>query len=496
MQTNRNSTRRSLLVSATALILSIAMLVGTTFAWFTDSASTGVNKIQAGNLDIKLEMKNATNEWVDAEGKTLAWKKASGTPSGEATLWEPGVTYELPLLKIKNLGNLETQFQVQINGITGKDKNGNPSTKLLDALNFEVVFLTSEEYFDDEELASHFTTEVRGSSLENLPYTIARPPLFIQEEPDLTGIRLRKKDDGGDTYFVRIRAHMDESANNDYQGLSLENIGITVVATQCPAEHDSFNDQYDKDAEYPIVANTQAELNAAIASAQVDSDISTEVVLPAGNFKLENGTAQNKNITISGTENTVVTVVGDTGNQMNYQNGATLAFEGVTIQGQTAGDFGGIAHVAKTTFVNCKFNGKLTLYGDATFINCTFINSNDYAIWTWGAKNAEFVGCTFDSGGKALLLYGGAGSTETPTTNLTVTDCVFNDDDTLQTAKKAAIEIGNDYDAVYNLTVKNINVSGFAVNPDGISTGSNIWANKDSMDRAHLNVVIDGADVY
>ena len=112
------------------------------------------------------------------------------------------------------------------------------------------------------------------------------------------------------------------------------------------------------------------------------------MVLPAGNFKLENDTAQNKNITISGTADTVVTVVGDTGNQMNYQNGATLAFEGVTIQGQTAGNFGGIAHVAKTTFVNCTFNGKLTLYGDATFINCTFTNKSDYAIWTWGAKNA------------------------------------------------------------------------------------------------------------
>ncbi|MBS7264560.1 MAG: hypothetical protein KIG44_05465, partial [Eubacteriales bacterium] len=93
------------------------------------------------------------------------------------------------------------------------------------------------------------------------------------------------------------------------------------------------------------------------------------------------------------------------------------------------------------------------------------------------------------------LLYGGAGSTETPTTNLTVTDCVFNDDNTL-TPDKAAIEIGNDYNAVYNLTVNNITVNEFAVNPEGISTGSTIWANKNSMDRAHLNVVIDGVDVY
>ena len=158
---------------------------------------------------------------------------------------------------------------------------------------------------------------------------------------------------------------------------------------------------------------------------------------------------------------------------MNYQNGATLAFEGVTIQGQTSGNYGGIAHVEETTFVNCTFNGKLTLYGDATFINCTFNNDNDYAIWTWGAKNAEFIGCTFNSGGKAILLYGGAGSTETPTTNLIVTNCTFYDDDTL-TTEKAAIETGDDYSAVYNLTVNNITVNGFAVNPEGTSTAAHL----------------------
>ena len=296
-------------------------------------------------------------------------------------------------------------------------------------------------------------------------------------------------------FAKRVLEWTKRRVGNEYQDLSIEGIAITVVATQDTVEYDSTTNQYDVNAEYPVAANTQAELNDVIASAQSGSAIPTKVVLPAGNFKLEDGTAQNKNITISGTADTVVTVVGDTGNQLNYQNGATLAFEGVTIQGQTAGDFGGIAHVAKTTFVNCTFNGKLTLYGDATFINCTFNNKSDYAIWTWGAKNAEFIGCTFNSGGKALLLYGGAGSTETPTTNLTVTDCVFNDDNTL-TTDKAAIEIGNDYDAVYNLTVNNIIVTGFAENPAGISTGSTIWANKNSMDQDHLNVVIDGVDVY
>ena len=439
---NTKLTKHALIVSIMAMLLCVAMLVGTTFAWFTDTASTAVNKIQAGTLDIQLLAEDGTS----LEGATLAWQKAAGHEN-EEVLWEPGCTYKLQPIVIKNAGNLALKYKIVITGIQG-------DAKLNEAIEWTITNSSTTTVLD----ADH--------------------PLAAGAFDTLT-----------------ISGHMMESAGNEYQGLSIDGIGITVIATQDTVEYDSNNNQYDANAEYPVVANTQAELNDAIASAQSGSAISTEVVLPAGNFKLENGTAQDKNITISGTAGTVVTVVGDTGNQMNYQNGATLAFEGVTIQGQTAGDYGGIAHVAKTTFVNCTFNGKLTLYGDATFINCTFTNKNDYAIWTWGAKNAEFIGCTFNSGGKAILLYGGAGSTETPTTNLTVTDCVFNDDNTL-TTDKAAIEIGNDYNAVYNLTVNHITVNGFAVNPAGISTGSTIWANKNSMDRAHLNVVIDGVDVY
>ena len=444
---NTKLTKHALIVSIMAMLLCVAMLVGTTFAWFTDTASTAVNKIQAGNLDVALEMKDARGNWVNAEGETLSWKKASGAPAGEQVLWEPGCTYELPELRIVNKGNLALKYKIVITGIRG-------DAELNDVIEWTITN-NGQTYAVDQEvsLAANATTT------------------------------------------LTISGHMMESAGNEYRGKSIDGIGITVIATQDTVEYDSNNNQYDANAVYPVVANTQAELNDAIASAQSGSAISTEVVLPAGDFKLENGTAQNKNITISGTQDTVVTVVGDTGNQMNYQNGATLAFEGVTIKGQTSGNYGGIAHVAKTTFVNCTFNGKLTLYGDATFINCTFNNKSDYAIWTWGAKNAEFIGCTFNSGGKALLLYGGAGSTETPTTNLTVTDCVFDDDNTL-TTDKAAIEIGNDYDAVYNLTVNNIIVTEFAENPAGISTGSTIWANKNSMDQDHLNVVIDGVDVY
>lgn len=39
-------TKKALCGSLLALFLCVVLLIGTTFAWFTDTATTGVNKIQ------------------------------------------------------------------------------------------------------------------------------------------------------------------------------------------------------------------------------------------------------------------------------------------------------------------------------------------------------------------------------------------------------------------------------------------------------------------
>ena len=122
---NTKLTKHALIVSIMAMLLCVAMLVGTTFAWFTDTASTAVNKIQAGKLDIALEMKQG-DSWVSAEGQTLSWVKADGTTE---VLWEPGCTYQLPELRIVNNGNLALKYRIVINGIVG-------NAKLLEAIEF------------------------------------------------------------------------------------------------------------------------------------------------------------------------------------------------------------------------------------------------------------------------------------------------------------------------------------------------------------------------
>ena len=191
----------------------------------------------------------------------------------------------------------------------------------------------------------------------------------------------------------------------------------------------------------------------------------------------------------SQTVDVITNAISAEGGQLNYQRGSTFTFKNLTIQAGE-GNFDGIV-CDELVYENCVIKGKLTLFGKATFINCTFENTmaNQYSVWTWGGTDVTFEGCTFNTNGKAILLYGQA-TAEKPT-NLVVKNCTFNDRRN-GAAGKAAIEIGNDYNATYTLTVNNATVNGFA---DGKNTGSKLWANKNSMDAAHLTVKIDGTKV-
>ena len=197
---NKKTTKRALLSSVMAIVLCLAMLIGTTFAWFTDTASTAVNKIQAGTLNVALEMYDGTT-WVDAEGKTLQFKVNGQIPAeGTQILWEPGCTYELPKLRVVNNGNLALKYKIQITGIQGDAK-----------LN------------------------------EVIDWTINDAAINLTEKHLLAG----QTDDP-----FTIKGQMQKTAGNEYQNLTIDGIGITVYATQDAVENDSFNNQYDMNAEY------------------------------------------------------------------------------------------------------------------------------------------------------------------------------------------------------------------------------------------------------
>ena len=225
--TNRKSTKRALLGSVMAMVLCLAMLIGATFAWFTDTTSTGVNKIQAGNLDVALEMKDAAGQWVPAEGKTLDFVKAA---AGEQVLWEPGCTYTLPELRVVNNGNLALKYKVVITGING-------SAKLNEAIEWTIgdVAMGAEQH-----LAA------------------------------------------GESSAFTIKGHMWESAGNEYMNESIDGIAITVVATQDTVESDSFDKDYDADAEYPVVAVGDVNTDGDTVLKDKEEDHTIQVTVPAG----------------------------------------------------------------------------------------------------------------------------------------------------------------------------------------------------------------------
>ena len=447
-------TKKALRGSLFALFLCIVLLIGTTFAWFTDTASTGVNKIQSGRLDVDLQIKEG-DKWVSAEGKTLDFVKAAGHEN-EAILWEPGCTYELPELRVVNKGNLALKYKIQITGIQGDEE----LNKVID-----------------------WTYSVSGAGGDMVASLDAERHLAAK-----TG-----DNDVFDT--LTIQGHMREEAGNEYQDKAIDGVSITVVATQDTVENDSFNHEYDKNAAYPVVAKDQNEVNDIIKNA---TDKKATITIPAKKtITLDNGIAnegeKSRDITFVGDGTQTVDVVENAvtaeGGELNYQRGSSFTFENLNIQAGE-GSFDGIV-CDELTYKNCTIKGKLTLYGKATFINCTFENTmaDQYSIWTWGGTDVTFKGCTFNTNGKAILLYGGASGSNP--TNLVVKNCTFNDRNN-GAAGKAAIEVGNDYNATYTLTVDKATVNGFA---DGKNTGSKLWANKNSMDAAHLTVTIDGKKI-
>ena len=212
---NRKATKRALLTSVMALVMCVVMLVGTTFAWFTDTASTSVNKIQAGKLDV--DMVDETG--ASLVGRTLSWQKAAGGADQEI-LWEPGATYNLNAFRIVNKGNLALKYEITVNGVKG-------SSKLLEAINFTAKINGREE------------------ALNNLTGVLLPKGATAQTADEV----VEKTD------LITISGTMKTGAGNEYQGLTIDGVSITVVATQYTYEYDSNGKTYDGTADATIQVN-------------------------------------------------------------------------------------------------------------------------------------------------------------------------------------------------------------------------------------------------
>ena len=335
---SKKATKHALMSSVVVLLLCCAMLIGTTFAWFTDTASTAVNKIQAGTLDVALEMYDGAN-WVSAEGKTLQFKVNGAIPAaGMQILWEPGCTYELPELRIVNKGNLALKYKIEISGIVG-------DAKLLEAIDFTY-----------------------GDNI-NINAEVSLAPNAATEG-------------------IVIKGHMQESAGNEYQGKSIDGIGITVYATQDTVEYDSNDNRYDAGAEYAIPVATAAELAEALASGN-------DVVLTAP-IQMPEVIEVKGDVTIYGGENGQLLVPDNADRVINVTENTeplTLTLSNVDVVGPTSGTYTRGVSVYGTTDVTIVADNS-SVSANYYALNIASANENVKAV----VKNTTLTGwCAFQT---------------------------------------------------------------------------------------------------
>ena len=324
---NKKFTKRALFGSVIALILCCAMLVGTTFAWFTDSASTNVNTIQSGTLDIDL---------VDAEGDSVVGEPLEFANVNGSTeiLWEPGCTFNLPTVYVVNKGNLALKYNLVISGVDG-------DAKLLEAIEWTI---NGDEYAPQEDVS----------------------------------LAVGAKNE------VKIAAHMKEEAGNEYQDLTITGIAIEIVATQDTVEYDSIDNQYDAEAEYP-------DAPAASEPSEPSEEPSEPVVDPVPGNRIDPSWAGEKddegwavvrdaNLTEKITVHEMNTAFYDctiNGLKLSGDSGAPFIWlENVNLTGKITTDDTLISYIA---FVNVTMNGEPITTEDEA-INC--IEGDYYYIYT------------------------------------------------------------------------------------------------------------------
>ncbi len=237
--TNTKSTKRALIASALSVLMCISMLIGSTFAWFTDSAATGVSNIVAGTLDIDL---------VGADGTTLVGKTIGFVDMDENDLWEPGCRYTLEEIKLVNNGTLNAKYKVVISATVGDVD----LAEVIDVYEGETKLGTLRSFLD---------------MTEGFKEGVIAP--------------------GETLAFGTLTLVMKESAGNEYQGKAISDIAITVLATQATSEKDSIDDQYDAGAEFISYENilTRAEVEALGKS---DSKIEVEDTYISGEVNFIN----------------------------------------------------------------------------------------------------------------------------------------------------------------------------------------------------------------
>ena len=404
MMTNNKSTKRALFTSALALLMCVTMLIGTTFAWFTDTASTGVNKIVSGNLKMEVSYKNTSvGEFTVLNEDTNVFM--------ENALWEPGHV-EYAVLNVKNIGTLALKYKLGINiaSETGSTNVNDKEFKLSDYIKFAVID-GDQSALDRDALVASAT----DSKLIKEGYS-------KESHLDTTNA----------DETVTLVVWMPESVGNDANykvGATVPeiNLGINVVATQYTYENDSFGDQYDEKATYPVTDNKG--LKDAIGSATDGS----AVHITSGDYTLSDPAETSKMEIPAG-----VTIVGAGADKttLNVNNDKiakdNVTLKDMTIKGSGSQGTGGTLNINgnNTTIenINYKGDGNIAIAvstgesNSGTIFRGTKITNAFRGIQFWSLSGDSVIdNCILDVAGYTFNI-----DAAVPDSTLTITNSTLN----------------------------------------------------------------------
>ena len=327
--TNSKTTKRALISSALAILMCVAMLIGTTFAWFTDTASTGVNKIQAGNLDVKLMYSTDMQTWKEATDQTKLFD--------DHALWEPGYT-QVVYLKIVNAGNLALKYEAGFskNYTSNRGKNVNGDWYRVD--NYLKIG-TAE-------------TATKFANREDVWSAIAATEKTLAKDVMLTdGWITLKAGESSKPFAVAI--YMPTSVGNEanasrHRPSSVSGLGIEVRATQATVESDSFGTDYDAntatvlnrveytDGKHTVTGNIQANGTAGAihgtGTAKITVDATTVYGTYVSNYAMAVCASSTSEITIKGGEFANQAPAGSDLSLIYAEDNAKITIEGGTFK--------------------------------------------------------------------------------------------------------------------------------------------------------------------
>lgn len=239
----------ALVLNIVAIIITAAILIGSTFAWFNDKVVSSGNKIESGTLKVDLEL-------LDKTSGTWSSLKTDSTPLFNYDKWEPGYT-DVKILKIENEGTLKLQWKA-------KFVSEKPLSELADVI--DVYVLPSEAALDYPS----------DRNLDGYTYVGTVADFVNSIETTTKGVL-----EAGEVKYLGIALKMDTSVGNEYQGLDLGGaFDIMIVATQVSDESDLYGDDYDADATLDAMPVSNAnELRIALANKESKILLNKDIVI-------------------------------------------------------------------------------------------------------------------------------------------------------------------------------------------------------------------------